>query len=760
MSAEHPGTTDDNLDYLFDDKDLNPPEFPTTDAVTFNDDLNAYFAGGDFNLPEFPTADAVTLNDNLDSYSADRNLNLPEFPTTDAVTFNDDLNAYFAGGDFNFPEIPATDAVTSNDNLNHSFADENLNLQNVSAINTGAPGDNLEPLFADSDAIIQKLFEGYLSPTSPWAPQVSQQSPVQLPQPVSNDLPFQSNCPIQPTVDPRLLQVQADDVHTDFQSANKSPNQVPPAPESCFYPDPSQSANEVRASPYFVSSGALNQTREHWPAPFKNGMPFPALNHDQAHGSPPNQDNPLQNSLVNTPVFDQYSQQYPPPQPGIDVQDHSLEPTGVASKPSKVSRKYATKKSAVNTSKRRTLLCSDVPQIPVSPIIAKTIRCSDYQSLTKAPESWDCFEYNANGELEPDRTYSAEEIERYLFQNPQHFTPNGYSPKLGGLTLWIQRAPRRADQCHKDHLGYKCRFKNCHHGGTIAEGQLRVAFDENTRACPIYNPQHNAGYVHLKCLENFLALPNICTQLNVKAEDRVLSDESLKKNCMILRDVTEADLLTRFIDFCSTNGRGPASYPSMHSNVRDCIPEHTLKQEIQALEARRYTPRMQQVWETQGRYGVMVENERLEAVKQQNRLLCAELVAQENERGESDLAHYEINTRGRKRARTAAAETAPPSRHASRRGSSLEAAFESHVQDTQYQQRVRRRGRGRPRAKSAPASSSESGYSPRTRAPRRRRAASPLPAEPEITHGSRGSSVEKVRRVTKKGAVAKVRSRD
>lgn len=188
---------------------------------------------------------------------------------------------------------------------------------------------------------------------------------------------------------------------------------------------------------------------------------------------------------------------------------------------------------------------------------------SAYKPLEIAPASWDIFEYNSFGELEPGRAYSAQELLRYLYCNPQHQVSEKYNPKLGGFTIWIQRTPRAST------FGYGrprpeaelCRFKNCEHNNVIKAGDIRVAFDELTNNTPNLDPKHNAGYAHLSCLEKQMDFPMLCKDMEVKPENRVLPLEWTQRNPMILQDRTELDHVQRFIDFCNVNGRAPLSYP-------------------------------------------------------------------------------------------------------------------------------------------------------------------------------------------------------
>ena len=194
---------------------------------------------------------------------------------------------------------------------------------------------------------------------------------------------------------------------------------------------------------------------------------------------------------------------------------------------------------------------------------APKTRSYTYKPLYIAPGNWDIFGYNSFGELEAGRTYSAQEIVRYLYSNPQHHVGETYNPKLGGLTLWIQRTPQDSTVGYGHTKAGLCRFKDCEHNKVIKAGEIRVAFDELTKYIPNLNPKHNAGYVHLCCLEKKLDFPMLCKDLEVKPEDRVLPLERKQKNPMIMQNRMELDHVQRFINFCNENGRAPLSYPGL-----------------------------------------------------------------------------------------------------------------------------------------------------------------------------------------------------
>lgn len=179
-----------------------------------------------------------------------------------------------------------------------------------------------------------------------------------------------------------------------------------------------------------------------------------------------------------------------------------------------------------------------------------------YEPLDIAPAGWDIFEYNSFGELNPGQIYSAQELIRYLYSNPQHHTGETYNPKVDGLTLWIQRTPPDLALEHGHPEAGLCRFGACEHNNVIKAGDVRVAFDELTKFNPNLNPQHNAGYVHLSCLEKNLNFPMLCKDLDVKPEGRVLAH----MNHMILQNRSELEHVQRFITFCNDMGRAPRSY--------------------------------------------------------------------------------------------------------------------------------------------------------------------------------------------------------
>lgn len=213
-----------------------------------------------------------------------------------------------------------------------------------------------------------------------------------------------------------------------------------------------------------------------------------------------------------------------------------------------------------------------------------------YKPLDIAPASWDIFLYNSLGELEPGRTYSALEIVRYLYRNPKNHVGETYNPKLGGLKLWIQRTPPDSSLAHGHSEAGLCRFEDCEHNNVIRAGDVRVAFDELTKYIPNLNPQHNAGYVHLSCIEKKMNFPMLCKDLDIKPEDRVLPLEPTHRNEMMMQDRSELEHVHRFITFCEEHRRAPQSYPRLG----------TLHDEILKFQRVRLEKEAFKQWQTKG----------------------------------------------------------------------------------------------------------------------------------------------------------------
>ena len=150
----------------------------------------------------------------------------------------------------------------------------------------------------------------------------------------------------------------------------------------------------------------------------------------------------------------------------------------------------------------------------------------------------------------------------YLFEHPLHSNGSTYNPKEGGLRLWIQRNPPDSRSRYGHPCAARCKFQDCvAQHRLIGQGQNRVCFDELSCRGENLDPMHNAGYVHLYCLERFMDFPRICANLQVRVEDRDLPDEQNGKNKMKLSSSQETREATRFIQNCE-RGKLSSSYPN------------------------------------------------------------------------------------------------------------------------------------------------------------------------------------------------------
>lgn len=188
-----------------------------------------------------------------------------------------------------------------------------------------------------------------------------------------------------------------------------------------------------------------------------------------------------------------------------------------------------------------------------------------YEPLPQAPASWGgsggyqrpTFNYTEKGELIPGTKFSASQIVQFIRDHPHHqiagqpldaymfqdFPRPEYlgiwSGKESPLELWVQVAPADSVRRYPAENSDKCRFRECPvKHNSIAKGTFRVAFDESAVHLPrVLDPFHQAGYVHLYCLERFCDFPTICQLFNVKPDDRILPEG--KNRMAISRDHEE-----------------------------------------------------------------------------------------------------------------------------------------------------------------------------------------------------------------------------
>jgi len=123
------------------------------------------------------------------------------------------------------------------------------------------------------------------------------------------------------------------------------------------------------------------------------------------------------------------------------------------------------------------------------------------------PATGRTFTYTAEGELDPEAKFSPGELEDFLVNHPHNHPLLGSRP-----ILWIGNVPADAGKRYPTKDSAACRFQECPiANNTIKKGSYRVTIDEWG-----YNPEwmnkdpyHNAGYVHLYCLEKFMDLPGL-----------------------------------------------------------------------------------------------------------------------------------------------------------------------------------------------------------------------------------------------------------
>lgn len=191
-----------------------------------------------------------------------------------------------------------------------------------------------------------------------------------------------------------------------------------------------------------------------------------------------------------------------------------------------------------------------------------------YPPLQNTPPEWNGFSYYPTGELTP-AFFSAAQIRYFLYGHPLNFNRSGVKdPKNGGLELFIQRTPSDSAKRYPLPTSSLCRFENCFvNGNTIRVGHYRLCFCEK-RTMGLHNPYHNAGYVHLFCLENFLDFPKLVRDLNVKPDTRKFPAEPWTKGPGPMElDRSLKATAVDFIKECHQVGT-PPGYPSLADIVQ------------------------------------------------------------------------------------------------------------------------------------------------------------------------------------------------
>ncbi|KAK2000550.1 hypothetical protein LX36DRAFT_572006 [Colletotrichum falcatum] len=160
------------------------------------------------------------------------------------------------------------------------------------------------------------------------------------------------------------------------------------------------------------------------------------------------------------------------------------------------------------------------------PAKAKDVDASEwYEALPEAPAAWGgrdpknpMFQYNKEGELLPSLRFSREQIFYYLKERKDRGLP---------LTLWIQNVPHGCKTRVGDDRLRACRWSGCPAPkGTILKGFWRVCFDERPATSgKQHDPYHNAGYMHLWCLDRCFDLFEIAHAFDLKPDTRHFEKE-------------------------------------------------------------------------------------------------------------------------------------------------------------------------------------------------------------------------------------------
>ena len=207
-----------------------------------------------------------------------------------------------------------------------------------------------------------------------------------------------------------------------------------------------------------------------------------------------------------------------------------------------------------------------------------------YEPIKHVPAEWagpatgQLFTYTVDGELDPEAKFSPEELEDFLLNHPPDHPLVGSRP-----ILWIGNVPADASKRYPTKESAACRFQDCPiANNTIRKGTYRVTIDEWG-----YNPEwvnkdpyHNAGYVHLYCLEKFMDLPGLYRRgVAVFADDRTFKEG--RNKMAITRDYpTMKDIVDHYLVYAPSL---PNRAPGMngwykHSLSLQLTEEHLRKQ--------------------------------------------------------------------------------------------------------------------------------------------------------------------------------------
>ncbi|KAI9764809.1 MAG: hypothetical protein M1840_008078 [Geoglossum simile] len=210
-----------------------------------------------------------------------------------------------------------------------------------------------------------------------------------------------------------------------------------------------------------------------------------------------------------------------------------------------------------------------------------------YPPLSETPQPWSSFTYYRTGELK-SHFLSVDSIREFLYCHPLHTNGSGVrDPKNSGLELFIQRVPSDSSHRYPRSTSNLCRFGRCFVSeNKLHVGHFRLCFSEK-RTTGLHNPYHNAGYVHLYCLENFMNFPQIARDLNVNADTRKFPMEPDRNVGPMEIDRTVRSTAQKFLDDCQ-NGY-PEDYPAQ-ADIATGTFEGTLTHRLHVAKLEGETP--------------------------------------------------------------------------------------------------------------------------------------------------------------------------
>ncbi|KAI0110391.1 hypothetical protein GGR51DRAFT_90018 [Nemania sp. FL0031] len=215
------------------------------------------------------------------------------------------------------------------------------------------------------------------------------------------------------------------------------------------------------------------------------------------------------------------------------------------------------------------------------------------------------FTYNDKGELAAGLFLTPRQMRMYLvgpgpldkkFEMPARLPGvKGSSTKWRqGLTLWIgwpaamanSRYPRSGEST-------KCRFASCQYRSTISLGDPWVIFDERQNVDGEHiDPFHNAGYVHLFCLEYHFDIVELWHNVDIRPDYRSFKRESHPYFCLGYKlpgidDRLQLWWINAYKAWELARGLGQKRPRSHDTSLAQCLIEYKLLHEPKGLTKNR-----------------------------------------------------------------------------------------------------------------------------------------------------------------------------